>query len=45
MASKTQELIDNIMTDYVTNPEDHLNDYNVDEMFPDYEYGCIDIIN
>ena len=45
MTSKTQELIDNIMMKYVTNPEDYFDDYNVDEMFPDHEYGCVDIIN
>lgn len=45
MVSKTQELIDNIMINYVTNPEDCYPDYNIDEMFPEHEYGCIDVIN
>lgn len=45
MTNKTEEIINNMMMDYVINPEDHFDDYNVDEMFPDHEYGCIDIIN
>ena len=45
MVNKTQELIDNIMMDYDTNPEEYYSDYDLDEMFPDHEYGCINIIN
>lgn len=45
MVSKTQELVDDIMMDYDTNPEEYYSDFDLDEMFPEHEYGCIDIIN
>lgn len=45
MVSKIQEIIDDMMMDYDTNPEEYYSDYDVDEMFPGHEYGCIDIIN
>lgn len=45
MINKDQELIDNMMMNYVTNPEECYPDYDLDEMFPDHEYGFIDIIN
>ena len=34
-----------MMMNYVTNPEECYSDYDLDEMFPDHEYGFIDIIN
>lgn len=45
MTNKTEEIIDNMMMKYVTNPEEYFPDYDIDEMFPEHEYGCIDIIN
>lgn len=42
---EVQELIDDMMMDYDTNPEECHPDYDIDEIFPDHEYGCIDIIN
>lgn len=45
MTNKTEEIINNMMMKYVTDPEEYFDDYDVDEMFPDHEYGCIDIIN
>lgn len=41
---KAQET-DKDMITYDDNPEEYFLDYDVDEMFPEHEYGCIDIIN